>query len=470
MEQRLILAAVLVPALAWPACNGGTENLGEGGDGGSAGADLDSSGPTTGSTTRGNGSGNNSNGPNSATGSGGAASGTSTGTDGVPQPTSNSGYGAGGYTASSDGTLPDSGPIGVGTTTTASSSGYGAGGGNFSNSASGYGAGGGNFSNSSWGPTGAGGTGQIGEVYDGAYAFFNVDARITNLINDAEQLYSGGTALNAIAMPGGPAVSLGSAPYQVQLAVDNANLYVCSAGSLYRMSKNGGGTQIYQGADVDEAFECRAVSVDDTMVHAAWFNGELNHLRIASWKKSDRTAPENGLALDDVSDSYQPYLIANDALYYADRTSDELVLGRIALADYADEALLAVDAEFDSAYLQPLAAKGDTLYFQNCEQDDRWCSLFVQEGTDADPTPYEHFQRSSVIRSLVVVDEDVIVALAEGLHYLRTPEAELLQLWAYPGVEGYGPMLKHAADLYFATDTVWGYGSVLWRLPIGEEG
>ena len=109
---------------------------------------------------------------------------------------------------------------------------------------------------------GAGGTNQ---VYAGANALYDSSTRVGTLINDAEQLYAGGSVLAAIPMPSGPANVLGNGSAELRLAIDATDLYVCSAGSLYRMSKNGGGTQNFQGAEVDAAYACRAVSVDDTM-------------------------------------------------------------------------------------------------------------------------------------------------------------------------------------------------------------
>src|SRR5688572_2970277 len=95
MESRLIPAAVvLVPGLIWSACNGGTENLGNG-EGGSAGAELTST--TTGDKTQGSGD-------SGGSGAGGNSTAVTTGS---------AGPGSGGN-GNTDGTLPDSGPIGGG--------------------------------------------------------------------------------------------------------------------------------------------------------------------------------------------------------------------------------------------------------------------------------------------------------------------------------------------------------------------
>ena len=165
------------------------------------------------------------------------------------------------------------------------------------------------------------------------------------------------------------------------------------------------------------------------------------------------------------SQYYLPYLIENDAVYYASRTDEELLLGRFLLDDHSDETLLSVDAEFDSEYLVPLAAKGDDLYFQSCEQTDRWCSLFVQHGADDEPIAYEQFQRDSVIKSLALVNETAMVALPEGIHALETTEGDLKPIWIHPSMVSYGPLIARGNALYFVSNPVYG-ASMVWHLPL----
>jgi len=469
MESRLIPALVLVPALAWPACNGGTENLGDG-EGGSAGAELTT---TTGHTTKGSDDSDNDAsseaGPNtSTTGSGGNGSGGN----------GSGGNGSGGSNPCDDqpGCLPDSGPIGPGAGGSASSAGGNGAGGSFvagpASAGGAFGAGGnfGTVSTLTGSTNGAGGSGGGTFTYAGATRVYQSTQAIPSLTHDAEQLYTGGSNVAAIPMPDGPASLLNSASPDTRVAVDDTHLYVCSAGSLYRMSKFGGGTQNFQGADVEGTFECSAVGVDDTTVSGVWISATTHELRVRRWAKSDRTAPEDGFELEGLSERYAAGPIANGALYYADRNADELFIGRLLLDDYADEPVLNLDAEFDSEYLAPLAVTNDALFYQSCEQTDRWCSLFKLPSGEDEPLPFEMFQRDSVIEGLAPFGDGVFVSLAEGVYSLLSLEADLVPAWNHPSMVSYGPLLVVGGDLYLVSNPTYGSGSMLWRMTLLIEG
>lgn len=461
MESRLIPAAVLVPALIWPACNGGTENLG-GGDGGSAGAELTS---TTGKTTKGASAGDTS----GAGGYGTMSAGSTAGSGGLGSGgAGNGGPGSGG----SGGNLlpPDAGPIGG---VTSAGGNVGAGGG--------YGVIGSN--NGAGGNFGAGGYGNVGSTTTGMGAGGNFGAGggysratevhwnaqgIPMLTHDSERIYIGGSSVTAVALPDGPGTVLHTAAPSTAVAVDGTHLYICSPGSLSRMSKEGGGTQNYQGAGVDANYNCTAVTVDDTTVSAVWFNPESHALRIRRWAKSDRTEPEDGLELDELGEAYAPALIADGALYYADRTSDELMIGRILLDDFADEPVLNVDAEFDSEYVEPLAVNQVVMYYQSCEQVDRWCSLFSLPNDEDEPIPFEMYQRDSVIEAATPLGTGVVIALTNGIYALTDAKAELAQLWTHLSVRDCGPLLMLDGNLYFAAKPDYGDGATLWRLPVAD--
>ncbi|HEY6726341.1 MAG TPA: hypothetical protein VI197_20035 [Polyangiaceae bacterium] len=461
MESRLIPAVVLVPALIWPACNGGTENLGDG-DGGSAGAELTST--TTGDNTQGSGD-------SGVSGAGGNSTAVTTGS---------AGPGSGGN-GNTDGSLPDSGPIG-GFTSASTNTGIGGdfGAGGWTSTAVTTGAGGNVGAGGGWtsastntgigGGFGAGGgLGAGGGTFYGATRIHQSSQVIPMLAHDTEQIYTGGSNLAGVTLPDGPGTILNTATYGTTVAVDGTHLYVCSPGSLYRMSKAGGGTQNFQGSGVDATYGCTAVAVDETTVSAAWFNPESNALRVRRWAKSDRTAPEDGLELDELGDAYAPALIANNALYYADRTSDELLIGRILLDDYAEEPVLNVDAEFDSEYVEPLAANSSVLYYQSCEQVDRWCSLFSLPSDEDEPIPFEMYQRDNVIAAAAPLGAGVVVALYNGVFGLTSAAAELTAFWTHPGMLAYGPLLILDGQLYFVANPEYGAGSTLWRLPVADD-
>jgi len=468
IDARLIPAIVLVPALAWPACNGGTENLGDG-EGGSAGAEL-----TTTTAADSGGSGGSGHGETqSVTGTstnGGTHTSTDSGSGGNGSGSGGNGSGGNGSGGTNPcdplppGCLPDSGPIGPGSSAGGNN---GAGGGTLTGvgnngAGGGYGSVGSNTGTNS----GAGGSGGGTFTHAGATRIYQSSQVIPTLTHDAEQLYTGGYNLSAIPMPEGPASFLDTASSDTQVAVDDTHLYVCSAGSLYRMSKSGGGTQNFQGADVDAAYTCRAVGVDGTTVSAAWFNSATQALRVRRWAKSDRTAPEDGLELDDLSESYAAGPIANGALYYADRDADELLIGRIQLDDYADDPVLNIDAEFDSEYLAPLAVNNEALFYQSCEQTDRWCSLFKLPNGEDEPVPFEMFQRDSVIEALAPFGDGAFVSLADGVYSLLSPEADLASVWTHPGMVSYGPLVVVGGDLYLVSNPTYESGSMLWRMEL----
>lgn len=480
LDSRLLPAIALVPALAWPACNGGTENLGDG-EGGSAGAELTT---TTGHVPEetANNDASAEAGPNTSTGNGSGGNGASAGGN-TNNDSSAGGNGSGGTNpcdGQPPGCLPDSGPIGPGSgaggnnsvsDNGASAGGYTSAGGGYgvagpANASAGgaFGAGGG--TSTTYGIGGSLGSGGGPVTYGGATRIYQSSQPIPTLTHDDEQLYTGGPNLAAIAMPQGPGSVLNTALYDTQVAVDDTYLYACSAGSLYRMSKAGGGTQNFQGADIDVGYSCRAVAVDGTTVSAAWFNLSTGALRVRRWAKSDRTAPEGSLDLDDLSESYAAGPMANGALYYADRTADELLIGRIQLDDYSDEPVLNVDAEFDSEYLAPLAVTNDALFYQSCEQTDRWCSLFKLPSGEDEPVPFEMFQRDSVIESLVPFGDGVFVALAGGVYTLLSTAADLGELWGQESMVNYGPLLVVGNDLYMVSYPDYGSGSMLWRMTL----
>ena len=473
MESRLIPAIVLVPALVWPACNGGTENLGDG-EGGSAGAELTS---TTGQTTKGSGESDTAAsgeaGPNTSTDSGGSGGNGSGGNGAEAGPNTSTGSGGNGGSGGTNpcdgaapGCLPDSGPIGVGYT--------GAGGGFVAGPATGaggaFGAGGGFGAggSSTASVTGAGGSFGAGggATYGGATRIYQSPQAIPSLTHDAEQLYTGGSNVAAVPMPDGPASLLTTAASDTRVAVDDTHLYVCSAGSLYRMSKAGGGTQNFQGADIDAAYTCSAVGVDDTTVSGVWINHDTHELRVRRWTKSDRTAPEDGLELDGLSERYAAGPIAKGALYYADRSADELLIGRLLLDDYSDEPVLNLDAEFDSEYLAPLAVTDDALFYQSCEQTDRWCSLFKLPSGEDEPLPFEMFERDNVIEGLAPFGDGAFVSLADGVYSLLSLESELAPVWIHPSMASYGSLVVVGSNLYLVSNPTYGSGSMLWRMTL----
>src|SRR5688572_4117552 len=228
MESRLIPAVVLVPALIWPACNGGTENLGKG-EGGSAGAELTS---TSTGKTQGNSDGD----VTSAGGNSLGFTGSTTGSGGLGS--GGTGDGSGGTEA-----LPDSGPIGnsgpvgsvTGTNGNSGAGGWGSVTGANSGAGGNFGAGGGygSVGSTTSGMGAGGGIGAGGGSFDGATRLHNSSQVIPMLAHDAAQLYTGGFNLAAVLLPDGPGTILDTADARSTVAVDDTQLYVCSPGSLY---------------------------------------------------------------------------------------------------------------------------------------------------------------------------------------------------------------------------------------------
>ena len=459
MESRLIPAFLFVPALVWPACNGGTENLGDG-EGGSAGAELTS---TTGKTSPGDDDDETS-GPSVVTGNGpsGGSGGSGDGGNGTVGGSRNTVSGGDGGTDNSDGSLPDTfgagGTFGGGPTVTAG--GVGAGGV--------FGATGSAVTTGIGGNLGAGG-GIL--TWDDATRIYEGVEAIPSLTDDGDFIYTGGSNLLAISLPDGPATSLNFAPYDARVAVDDTYLYVCSGGgSLYRMSKAGGGTQNFQGANLETDGPCRAVAVNGSSVSAAWYSSDSQQLNVRRWAKSDRTTPEDQLDLNDAGVSFSPAFIAKGALYYARRTSDELIIGAMQLDDYDDATVLSVEAEFDSEYLVPLAVSETALFYQSCEQLNRWCSLFMVPNGEDEPIPFEMYERDNVINALVPHGDGAIVALSNGIYTLAEPGADLEERWVHNGMGNYGPLLTVGRNLYIVAEPTYNAGgSMLWRLPVGSE-